>query len=105
MKQYFAAIIEDDPDYTRYLEECLARYGTEHDCAFQIRAFSRAEAFLADGRGMDDIVFMDVDLGDGWMNGMEAARVLRERGSMAVLLFVTNVPQYAPDGYEVDIYI
>ena len=57
---------------------------------------------MADGRGMDDIVFMDVDLGDGWMNGMEAARVLRERGSMAVLFFVTNVPQYAPDGYEVD---
>jgi len=102
MKQYFAAVVEDDADYARYLEECLSRYGSEHDCSFQVRTFGRAEAFLADSRRMDDLVFMDVDLGEGWMNGMEAARALRERGSMAVLFFITNMPQYAPDGYEVD---
>lgn len=102
MKQYFAAIIEDDAGYTQYLEECLARYGAAHDCSFQIRAFSRAESFLADQRSVYDMVFMDVDLGAGWMNGLDAARALRARGSMAVLFFITNMPQYAPDGYEVD---
>lgn len=102
MKQYFAAIIEDDPGYTRYLEECLNRYGAEHECVFQIRAFGRAEAFLADSRIIDDMVFMDVDLGQGWMDGLDAARILRERGSMAVLFFITNMPQYAASGYEVD---
>lgn len=102
MKQYFAAIIEDDASYTQYLEECLARYGAEHDCSFQVRTFSRAESFLADQRSIDDMVFMDVDLGAGWMNGLDAARALRRQGSMAVLFFITNMPQYAPDGYEVD---
>lgn len=102
MKQYFVSIIEDDAGYARYLEECLVRYGSEHNCTFQVRIFGRAEAFLAGDRSVDDIVFMDVDLGNGWMNGMEAARLLREQGSMAVLFFVTNMPQYAPDGYEVD---
>lgn len=102
MKQYFAAIVEDDAGDTRYLEGCLTRYGAEHDCSFQIRTFGRAEAFLADSRVIDDMVFMDVDLGDGWMNGLDAARALRDKGSMAVLFFITNMPQYAPDGYEVD---
>ena len=102
MKQYFTAIIEDDPGYAGYLEQCLARYGAEHDCTFQIRSFSRAEAFLTDSRIVDDMVFMDVDLGEGWMDGLDAARALRERGSMAVLFFITNMPQYAPNGYEVD---
>ena len=102
MKQYFAAIIEDDPSYTQYLEQCLTRYGAEHGCVFQIRTFGRAEAFLADSRIIDDMVFMDVDLGEGWMDGIGAARALRERGSMAVLFFITNMPQYAPSGYEVD---
>ena len=102
MKQYFTAIIEDDPGYAGYLEQCLARYGAEHDCTFQIRSFSRAEAFLTDSRVVDDMVFMDVDLGEGWMDGLDAARALRERGSMAVLFFITNMPQYAPNGYEVD---
>lgn len=102
MKQYFAAIIEDDPSYAAYLEECLARYSAERECLFHIRTYGRAEAFLADSRSIDDMVFMDVDLGDGWMDGLGAARVLRERGSMAVLFFITNMPQYAPSGYEVD---
>ena len=102
MKQYLTAIIEDDPEYSRYLEECLARYGTEHDCAFQIRTFGRAEAFLDSVQGLYDLVFMDVELGDGWMNGIEAARALRAKGSMAMLFFITNMPQYAPSGYDVD---
>jgi len=102
LKQYLATILEDDSDYAQYLKECLTRYGLEHTCTFQIRVFGRAEAFLADDRRMDDVVFIDVDLGEGWMNGMEAARVLRDRGSMAVLFFITNMPQYAPDGYAVD---
>lgn len=102
MKQYFAAVIEDDPIYAQYLEECLTRYGAERGCAFQIRTFGRAEAFLADNRIIDDMVFMDVDLGEGWMNGIDAARALRDRGSMAVLFFITNIPQYAASGYEVD---
>lgn len=102
MKQYLTAIIEDDPEYTRFLEECLVRYGKEHDCSFLVRSFGRAEAFLAGAQGLYDFVFMDVELGEGWMNGIEAARALRAKGSMAMLFFITNMPQYAPSGYDVD---
>ena len=102
MKQYLTAITEDDPEYSRYLEECLDRYGREHNCAFQVRTFGRAEAFLESVQGQYDLVFMDVELGEGWMNGIEAARALRAKGSMAMLFFITNMPQYAPSGYDVD---
>ena len=54
MKQYLTAIIEDDPEYSRYLEECLRRYGTEHDCTFQVRTFGRAEAFLTILKTIED---------------------------------------------------
>lgn len=102
MKQYQTAIIEDDESYAEYLKECLARYGGEHGCIFQVRSFGRAEAFLEGTQGLYDLVFMDVELGKGWMNGIEAARALRARGSMAMLFFITNMPQYAPSGYDVD---
>lgn len=102
MRQYLTAIIEDDAEYAAYLQTCLQRYGAEKDCAFQIRSFGRAEAFLSGEQGPYDLVFMDVELGEGWMNGIEAARALREKGSMAMLFFVTNMPQYAPSGYDVD---
>ena len=102
MKQYLTAIIEDDPDYSRYLEDCLVRYGAEHDCTFKIRSFRHGEAFLDNGQGLYDLVFMDVELGDDWMNGIETARAMRKSGSMAILFFITNMPQYAPSGYDVD---
>ena len=52
MKQYLAAIIEDDPEYSGYLAQCLERCGGEHDCSFKIRTFGRAEAFLANRSGV-----------------------------------------------------
>ena len=90
MKQYLSAIIEDDPEYSQYLIQCLERYGGEHGCSFKIRSFGRAEAFLASVQGLYDLVFMDVELGDGWMNGIEAARKLRAKGSMAMLFILAN---------------
>ena len=102
MKQYLTAIIEDDPEYSRFLEECLVRYGKEHGCSFLVRAFGRAEAFLSGAQGLYDFVFMDVELGEGWMNGIEAARALRAKGSMAMLFFITNMPQYAIEAYAVE---
>ena len=47
-----------------------------------------------------DIVFMDIDMPG--RNGIEASRALRERNQSIVLLFVTNLAQYAIAGYEVD---
>lgn len=34
-------------------------------------------------------------------NGMQAARTLREQGGEAVIIFITNMLQYALEGYEV----
>ena len=47
-----------------------------------------------------DIVFMDIDMPG--RNGIEASWALRERNQSIVLLFVTNLAQYAIAGYEVD---
>ena len=43
---------------------------------------------------------MDIDMPG--RNGIEASRALRERNQSIVLLFVTNLAQYAIAGYEVD---
>lgn len=47
-----------------------------------------------------DILFLDIDLGD--KNGIDLARGMRKRNPEAVLIFVTNFSEYAPEGYEVD---
>lgn len=49
-----------------------------------------------------DILFLDIDLGK--KNGISLARDMRQRNTEAVLIFVTNFSEYAPEGYEVDAF-
>ena len=99
MKQYRIAIIEDDPNYTAYLEECLTRYGAAQGYTFAVKTFSKGENFLDNYRQVYDLVFMDIELGKGFLNGMDCARKLREYDPVVLLIFVTNMLQYAPEGY------
>lgn len=97
---YNIAIIEDDRQAMNLLEEYLLRFGKEHSEEFNIVKFSGTIPFLNNYTGNYDIVFMDIELPD--MNGMEAAKKLREVDKRVVLIFVTNLAQFAVEGYEVN---
>lgn len=46
-----------------------------------------------------DIILMDIEM--GLMNGMEAAEKIRETDEAVVIIFVTNMAQFALRGYRV----
>ncbi len=94
------AIVEDTlkdaetlKDYTRRAVEMV-----NETC--EITVFNNAVAFLDGYRGNFDIVFMDIELPD--INGMDAAKKLRLLDESVVLIFVTNMAQFAVGGYAVD---
>lgn len=50
------------------------------------------------------LAFLDIDFPRKSCNGIDIARRLRARNSNAVIVFVTNYVEYAPEGYEVQAF-
>lgn len=93
------AIIEDDINAQNKLKSFLRRYGEEKKERFNCYTFISAELFLTDYRPDYDLVFMDIELSG--MDGMRAAKKLRKIDDKVVLVFVTNLMQFAVGGYAV----
>ena len=51
-----------------------------------------------------DIAFLDIDFEGKRYNGIDIARKLRTVRKDAVIIFVTNYIEYAPEGYEVNAF-
>lgn len=94
-------IVEDDPVSAGQLKDYLKRYAGESGVEFEAAHYTDAEAFLRNYKKENPaIVFFDIELPN--IDGMEAARQLRERDSAVVIVFVTKMVQYAIKGYEVN---
>lgn len=94
------AVVEDDPNATQTMAEYLTRYGRENQMTFQVQTFSNAIAMLENYSAAYDLIFMDIRM--PYLNGMDAARRLRELDPDVLLIFITSLTQYAVSGYEVD---
>lgn len=93
-------IVEDDPVDLARLTDCLRQYEAEQGERFDVKSFSNPSDFLSTYRSDCDLIFMDIEL--PLFNGVDVARQLREIDNVVTLVFITNMEQYAVNGYEVD---
>ena len=93
------AIVEDDPGQVKLLREYLERYTLACGCLFQISSYLDGDAITRNYRGGFDIILMDIDL--PFVNGYTAAQMIRRHDPEVVILFITNLTQYAIKGYSV----
>lgn len=93
------AIVEDEKSASDLLEKYLVEYGKATGEEFNCRVYSNPISFLENYRADNDIVFLDIEM--PLMNGMDAARRLRKADNTVAIIFVTNMAQYAVEGYEV----
>ncbi|MCR5545878.1 MAG: LytTR family DNA-binding domain-containing protein [Lachnospiraceae bacterium] len=93
------AIVEDSIESADILKNYIKRFEEEERQMFHVTHFSDALSFL-DGYTGFDLVFMDIDM--PFLNGMDGALRLREKDKSTVLIFVTNLANYAVRGYEAD---
>ncbi len=96
----YIAIVEDNEADRSVLLEFLRQYEEDNGCSFQITWFPDGVSFLEEFKPVYDIVMMDIEMPG--LGGMDTARRLREVDPTVCLIFVTNLAQYAINGYEVD---
>ncbi len=97
---YKVAIVEDEEMYVKQLTEYLTQYGKEFGRDFDITVFNDGDDIVHRYNSQFDLILMDVQM--KFMDGMSAAEEIRKVDQEVVIVFITNMAQYAIKGYEVD---
>lgn len=93
------AVVEDEKKFIDQTKEYFDRYQEEHHESLDITYFRDGDEIVSRYRSQFDIIFMDIQM--KFMDGMTAAREIRKQDSQVIILFITNLSQYAIRGYEV----
>mgnify|MGYP001632116583 CR=1 FL=1 len=93
------AIVEDEAAVREQLAGYVQRYTRQYGTPFEVTEFADGMEILEDYRPQFDIIFLDVEMKH--LDGMETARRIRERDGGVLIVFITNMAQYAIRGYAV----
>ena len=96
---YKICVVDDEPDVCDRIGDLLKKYGETFAAEFEVQKFNSAAAYLAADDADSDIIFLDIDMPE--TNGMELARKIRGRRPDVIIIFCTNLQQFAINGYEV----
>jgi DNA-binding LytR/AlgR family response regulator len=94
------AIVEDEDTYAAQLTEFVEKYQSESGNSFKITRFRDGDEITNGYRGQFDIILMDIEM--KLMDGMTAAEEIRRLDQDVVIMFITNMLNYAIRGYQVD---
>lgn len=94
------AVIDDEKDVRESLAGYIRQFGEESEMNFEVSTFPSGDALLETYRQVWDILMFDIDMPG--TNGMETAKLIRQKDKNVTILFITNVAQYAIEGYGVD---
>lgn len=96
-------IVEDEAEHANRLELLLRAYQKKHsECVFDIKRYDNPHRFLGEYACDADIIFLDIQMPD--IDGMQAAKKIREVDPRVMLIFTTALAQYAIAGYEVQAF-
>ena len=93
------ALVEDEAEVRAQLQGYVQRHTRQYGTEFAVTEFADGMELMDDYRPVYDILFLDVEMKH--LDGMETARRIRELDPEVMLVFITNMAQYAIKGYAV----
>lgn len=94
------AIVDDEKDYVSQMQQYLKQFEEECGETIDVTVFFDGDDIANRYKPEFDIILMDVEM--KFMDGMSAAEQIRKNDSDVIIIFITNMPQYAIRGYAVD---
>ncbi len=94
-------ICDDDSAFLAELQGELERIFAKLNIKAEIREYNAPSTIDKEYMRSVVMAFLDIDFEDEEQNGLDIARRLREVNRDALLFFVTNYIDYAPEGFEV----
>ena len=94
------AIVDDEKKATDLIKKYIDQFTLEYHFEIQVSVFHNPQDFLENYTKDYDLVFLDVEMPG--LNGIETAKELRRVDGNVVIMFITNMAQYALHGYEVE---
>ena len=94
------AVVDDDAGMREKAAAYLERFSKETGTKTAYRLYADPQEFLSDGQGTFDLLLLDVEMPG--MDGITLARKIRKKDESVMIMFLTNMAQYALHGYEVD---
>ncbi len=94
-------LCDDDPNFREAFQETLSCLFTKLNIRASILCYASPAALSDAVLSSASFVFLDIDFEAEEQNGMDIARRLRKVNQNALLFFVTNYIDYAPEGFEV----
>ena len=93
------AIAEDKLNDKEILLKYIEKFQNENDICLKTDIFSDAINLVEDYRPVYDLLLLDIEM--PIMDGMTAAARIRGMDSRVIIIFITNMTQYAIKSYEV----
>lgn len=94
------AIVDDDAQDRSTLTEYLQMFSAESGVVVEQTSYESGDAFLATFKKQFDVIVFDIEMPG--TNGMDTAFDIRAKDPDVIIMFVTNMAQYAINGYEVE---
>lgn len=94
------AVVDDNLNDRKMILDYLFQFFNESGVDYTTSTFEDGVSFLKDYSFSYDFIIFDIDMPQ--MSGIDTAKELRKKDSNVTIMFVTNMPQYALEGYSVE---
>lgn len=96
---YKIAIVEDEEKQVQKIKKFLHQYEKEKLVDFELTFFSDGDEIVEKYDCSFDLILMDIMM--QFMDGMTAAEEIRKKDGTVIIIFITNMVNYAIKGYQV----